>query len=319
MKVMGFLKSTRRDEHRIAILPGDLVKVNSCEQLVFEKGYGEKLGILDAEYLKHGCQTLDRAEVASQDVVCLPKPTHEDVLPLRKALLFGWIHAVQDQTMAQILCKNEMSAIAWEDMHLQGRHCFWRNNELSGEAAVYHALIQWGRVATGQSVALIGRGNAARGALRVLERLGCDVTVYNRATSHLLREEIARYDIIVNAVLWDTTRTDHLIYTEDLKKMRPGGLIIDVSCDAHMGIESSRPTSVQEPIFFVHGITHYAVDHTPTLCYKTASEAVRKVTSSYIDIILSGSPNSVIDDATIIRDGEILDSRISEFKNSQQG
>ena len=35
---------------------------------------------------------------------------------------------------------------------------------------------------------------------------------YNRRTEQLLREEIGRFDMIVNCVLWDTTRTDHIIY-----------------------------------------------------------------------------------------------------------
>ena len=52
-----------------------------------------------------------------------------------------------------------------------------------------------------------------------------------------------KYDVLVNCVLWDTTRTDRIIYREDLKKMKPGTLIIDVSCDPYLEIEINGESS----------------------------------------------------------------------------
>jgi len=151
--------------------------------------------------------------------------------------------------------------------------------------------------------------------VRILERLGCVITVYDRKTSPLLRDEIGCYDVIVNAVSWDVFRKDHLIYEEDLNKMRPGTMIIDISCDEAMGIQSSHPTSINNPVYVYKGVLHYAVDNSPSLFYRSASEAISKVVSGFLYDLVNGNCNEVVNKATIIRNGKILDERIRRFQN----
>ncbi len=65
--------------------------------------------------------------------------------------------------------------------------------------------------------------------------------------------------------------------------MRPGSIIIDISCDEHGGVESSKPTTIEEPIYEESGVIHYAVDHTPTLLHRAASKSISAVLRRYID------------------------------------
>jgi N5-(carboxyethyl)ornithine synthase len=311
---LGFPIPTKENERRRALLPTELAPLRNRAQLVFEAGYGAPLGIPDSAYRSAGARVADRGTVCALPAICIPKPMLEDEYYGAGKLLFGWIHAVQGRSMTDLLLTHRMTAIAWEDMMEGGRHSFWRNNELSGEAAIYHAFLQWGRVPDNHTVAVIGRGNVARGALRVLERSGCNVTVYDRKTVGLLRQEIERYDVVVNAVLWDVFRQDHLLYAEDLDRMAPGSLIIDISCDDHMGIESSHSTTISDPIYWERGIMHYVVDHTPALCYRSASESISLVVARFLDDLLEGRPHPVLDAATVIRDGAILDERIIRFQ-----
>jgi hypothetical protein len=51
------------------------------------------------------------------------------------------------------------------------------------------------------------------------------------------------------AVHWDVFRQDHLLYGEDLGRMKPDRQIIDISCDERMGIDTSRPTTIAERVF----------------------------------------------------------------------
>ncbi len=44
--------------------------------------------------------------------------------------------------------------------------------------------------------------------------------------------------------------------------MKPGTLIIDVTCNQGLEIETSRPTTIDDPVYTVDGIIHYAVDNT---------------------------------------------------------
>ena len=78
--------------------------------------------------------------------------------------------------------------------------------------------------------------------------MGADVVQYDRKQEDLFRKELGLYDVIVNGILWDTTRKDHIIYRDDLKRMKQNALIIDVSCDKHGGIETSVPTTIKDPI-----------------------------------------------------------------------
>lgn len=313
-KCIGFPIPRKEHENRRALLPADVASLAKPQQLVFEAGYGQVLGLDDDAYRTAGASVRPRSEVCDCEIICNPKPMTSDEYFGSGKTLFGWIHAVQGREITELLVKHEMTAIAWEEMYQDGRHSFWRNNELSGEAAVMHALLHWGRIAYGSQVAVIGRGNVARGAIRMLERLGCCLTVYDRRTSHLLRQEIHRYDIIVNAVLWDVFREDHLVYETDLGSMKPGGLIIDISCDEAMGIQSSRPTTIASPVYRHGGILHYVVDHAPTLFYQTATESISKVVAAFAADLERPESNPVLAKATIVRGGRILDDRIVRFQ-----
>lgn len=92
-------------------------------------------------------------------------------------------------------------------------------------------------------------------------------------------------------------------------------MIIDISCDRHGGIETSIPTTIDDPIYVVDGIKHYVVDHTPSLFYKTTSQSISEQVCKYIDLLCEEKYNQVLNKANCISNGKILDKRIIEFQN----
>ena len=68
--------------------------------------------------------------------------------------------------------------------------------------------------------------------------------------------------------------------------MRPGSLIIDIACDRCGGIETSVPTTIENPVYYIDGIAHYVVDHTPSLFWKTTSRSLSKEFCKYIDYLM---------------------------------
>lgn len=315
MKTIGFPISHKENENRRAMVPDDIRKSSVREFLFFEKGYGKVLGLSDEDYINAGANVVSRDEVLKKDIICDPKIGDADYLDeLENQTIFGWVHAVQNRDITDKLIDGKITAYAWEDMFNKGRHIFWRNNELAGEAAVMHAFQCFGAMPYETEVAVIGKGNTARGALKVLNMLGADVVQYDRHTEALLREEIGNYDVIVNCVLWDVSRTDHIIYREDLKRMKKGAMIIDVSCDRNGGIETSIPTTIESPTYTVDGVLHYVVDHTPSLFYKTFTYNNSKAIANYIDMLVRDEADEVLAKALIIKNGEIIDQRINEFQ-----
>jgi len=316
MRTIGFVVSHKENERRRALLPGDLQEVRHTGALRFEEGYGVVLGFPDEAYVEMGAEIVSKAEAYRQDVVCAlktPSPARRGLFGKRQTM-FGWIHAVQGRSITDFLLEREMTGIAWEDMFEDGRHCFWRNNEIAGEAAVMHSACFIGRLPQECKAAVIGRGNCARGAYKALARLGADVRVYDRKTVHKLPGEIGQFDIVANAVLWDVFCAGHLICRDDLARMKPGSIIVDISCDRGMGVETGRPTTIENPVYVVDGILHYAVDHTPALFYRSASESISAVVCRYVDQLAENNVGPVLEQATVIRDGAIIDERISLFQ-----
>lgn len=317
MKTVGFPISRKENEKRRALIPADIASVKNPGQLYIESGYGEVLGFSDADYAAQGCHIAGFADVAACDVICDAKIGDEPFLAdLRPGqTVFGWVHAVQNRDITDAIALKGATAYCWEDMFADGRHVFWRNNELAGEAAVMHAFLCWGKAPYHCDAALLGRGNVARGALKMLDKMGARVMVYDRRTEKQLQKDLGRYDVLVNGILWDTSRTDHIIYREDLKRMRRGALIIDISCDTHGGIETSESTTIEKPTYVVDGITHYVVDHTPSLFYKTVSESLSAEVVKYLDELIEDRPGAVLTACRSIHNGKILDRRIIDFQH----
>lgn len=316
MKTIGFPISHKENEKRRAMIPQYVTKVTHPEALFFETGYGDVLGFSDDEYIIAGANIVARDEVLKKNIICDPKIGDADYLDkLHNQTIFGWIHAVQNRDITDKIIDGKLTAYAWEDMFEKGRHVFWRNNELAGEAAVMHAFQCYGRMPYETDVAVIGRGNTARGAVKVLNMLGANVMQYNRHMEELLRNEIGNFDVIVNCVLWDVNRQDHIIYRDDLKRMKRNAMIIDVSCDRCGGIETSVPTTISDPTYVVDGVLHYAVDHTPALFHRTFTFDNSEVITPYLDMLIQDTPNDVLRGALLVNNGVIIDDRIIKYQN----
>lgn len=301
-KTMGFVNSHKENEKRIALLPEHIMTITNADQLFFETGYGEILGIADAEYMALGCHVQSRADVLCQDIICEPKIGDSEFLSqLQKGqTIFGWVHAEQNKEIADKLTQSGVKAYAWENMDYMNRHCFWINNELAGEGAIMHAYQLIGEMPYNTKVAILGRGNVSHGAQKILQNLGAEVHIYNRNQEALFQEELPQYDVIINAILWDLKRTDHIMYRKDLPRLKKNAIIIDVSCDRAGAIETSIPTTIANPTYMVDGILHYVVDHTPSLLYRTASYAISEEIAKYIDDLIENRANATLEASVVV-------------------
>lgn len=316
MKSIGFVKSHKSGEKRIGLVPDNLKIINNPEKMYIEEGYGQNLGFDDSEYKKYGVNIAKREEVLKCDIIVDPKLGDADYLNelSPKKTLFGWAHAVQNIDFTTEMIKKKNTVIAWEEMYDNGRYIFYKNRELAGEAGVIQAILYSGIMPYDAKIAIIGNGKTAKGASRVLTGLGGYVDVYTRKLEKLFKEKLGEYDYIVNCVMWDTSRTDRLIYKEDLLRMKKGAIIIDISCDPNLEIETTHATTIENPVYKVNGITHYAVDNTPSIFYKTATYNVCEAVEKYYNYLIDEKENEVINKAIVIKDGKIIDKRISDFR-----
>lgn len=322
MKTVGIPISHKENERRRLLMVDDIKKIDHPDCVFVEHGYGEVLGYSDEDYIRAGVHVTSREEVLRKGIICDPKIGDAEYLELLDGqTIFGWIHAVQNRDITDRIIASRLTGYAWEDMYEDGRHSFWRNNEIAGEAAVFHAYMCHGIFPYNTKAAVLGRGNVARGAIKTLNYMGASVIQYDRNQEALFRKELDCYDVVVNGILWDISRHDHIIYREDLKRMRHNALIIDVSCDRNGGIETSVPTTIENPIYVVDGVTHYAVDHTPTLFWKTTSKSLSEEFVKYIDYLIEERENDclVLSKCHNFEKGTILDQRINNYQSRNTG
>ena len=66
---MGLVISRKNNERRRALLPEHIGAIRNKGQLMFETGYGEALGIGDAEYIRAGAKVETRDEALECDII----------------------------------------------------------------------------------------------------------------------------------------------------------------------------------------------------------------------------------------------------------
>ena len=314
MKTVGLIISHKNNEKRRALIPEDLNKITNLNNLYFERGYGESLGLSDSDYI--GAKFVSRAEALNCDIILDVKLGDADYLDEldNGKILCGWAHAVQNIPFTTTAIKKKFTVIAWENIFKNDRYIFYKNREIAGEAAILQGLRYAEKCPYDLKVAVLGNGQTAKGAIRILNGLGADVDVYGRKLENSFKKNMFKYDVLVNCILWDTARTDRIIYRKDLQKMKPGTLIIDVSCDPYLEIETSHATTIDNPVYVVDGVVHYAVDNTPAMYPKSVSKVLSNNFAGYIDNLINDNYPIELEKSIAIKNGIIVDDEIIKFR-----
>lgn len=318
-KTMGLVISHKNNEKRRAILPEDVKLLRNPDMLYFETGYGDSVGYTDADYIAAGAHVVSREEALKCDIITDVKLGDADYLEEvdNGKLLFGWAHAAQGITFTDKCLEKNFTVIAWEEIFEKGRYIFYRNREVAGEAGILQAFCHYGKMPYESRVAIIGNGQTAKGAQRILHGLGATVDVYGRKLEKLFREKMYEYDVIVNCVMWDLSRKDRLIYKEDLKKFKPHTMIVDISCDPNLEIETSHPTTISDPVYIQDGVIHYAVDNTPAMFPMTVTKVLSKGCVSIFDAVIEDELTPALTDAMVIENGHIRNQSVWDFREKR--
>ncbi|GHG03974.1 MULTISPECIES: N(5)-(carboxyethyl)ornithine synthase [Amycolatopsis] len=131
---------------------------------------------------------------------------------------------------------------------------------------------------------------------------------------------LAEHDIVVNCVLQDTAAPLTFLLEDDLAAFAPGSLIVDVSCDEGMGFSWARTTTFADPAFVVgDGITYYAVDHSPSYLWNSATWEISEALLPFLGTVVGG-PSAWDGDETVrraieIRDGVVRNPAVLAFQH----
>ncbi|MBC8377322.1 MAG: NAD(P) transhydrogenase subunit alpha [FCB group bacterium] len=240
-----------------------------------------------------------------------------------------------------------------------GRHTFYKNNEMAGYCAVLHALRLKGidgHYGNQRKVIIFSFGAVSRGAIYALKARGFrDITICIQRPDQWVREEvldceyiriregnagearmlvvehdgtekpladlISESDIIVNGTLQEPNHPIDFVTEDEMSSLKPGCLIIDVSCDEGMGFFFAKPTSFKNPMFQVGKVDYYAVDHTPSYLWESASRSISAALVVHLPDVLAGyeswQQNETIRQAVNLDAGVIVKPDIISFQNRE--
>lgn len=245
----------------------------------------------------------------------------------------------------------------WGPKGQMGRHTFYKNNEMAGYCAVLHALQLKGidgHYGNQRKTIIFSFGTVSRGAIYALKARGFrDITICIQRPDHEVREEIldvhyvrivsgvgneprimvvehdgnkrplsdliSESDIIINGIFQDTDDPLDFVKKDEQHILKPGCLIIDVSCDEGMGFYFAKPTTFKNPMLIIGDVDYYAVDHTPSYLWESASRSISAALVVHLPDIMEGheywKQNRTIYNAINIHAGEIKKESILSFQN----
>jgi alanine dehydrogenase len=320
--IVGVPKETKADEYRVAMLPVGAEELTAAGHTVlFEAGAGQGSGIADAQYATAGATLVEGPDAiwARADlIVKVKEPQEREWSRLRRGqTIFTYFHFAADEALTRAILESGVTAIAYETLRdARGTlPLLTPMSEVAGrmsiqEGAKYLERPQEGRgillagvpgVAPAE-VAILGGGVVGSNAAKVAAGLGANVHILDinvdrlrylddimppnvttlYSDRHTIRETIERADLVVGAILITGARAPRLVRREDLARMKPGAVIVDVAIDQGGCVETSRPTTHAHPTYVVDGVVHYCVTNMPGAVGRTSTYALCNVTLPYV-------------------------------------
>jgi alanine dehydrogenase len=320
--IVGVPKEIKADEYRVAMLPVGVEELTQLgHSILIEAGAGLGSGIADAQYLAAGASIEGHADAiwARSDLIVKVKEPQASEWPhLRRGqVVFTYFHFAADEALTQALIASGITAIAYETLRdARGNlPLLTPMSEVAGrmsiqEGAKYLERPQEGRgillagvpgVAPAE-VVILGGGVVGANAAKVAAGLGANVHILDvnvdrlrylddimppnvttlYSDRHTILETIERADLVIGAVLITGARAPRLVRRQDLARMKPGSVIVDVAIDQGGCVETSRPTTHQQPTYLVDGVVHYCVTNMPGAVGRTSTYALCNVTLPYV-------------------------------------
>jgi alanine dehydrogenase len=319
--IIGVPKELKPDEYRVGLVPAGVKALSEEGHTVYiEAGAGEGSGISDREYEEAGAQILedpDEVWARADLIIKVKEPIPVEYARLREGqILFTYLHLAPAPELTRELLARKVTGIAYETItDAEGRlPLLTPMSEVAGRMAVQVGATYLQKTHGGRGVLLggvpgvlpakvviLGAGVVGTNATRIAVGMGAQVTVMDKNLDRLrylddifgsqirtlvsntynIWNAIENADLVICGVLIPGAAAPKLITREMLACMHKGAVIVDVSVDQGGCVETSRPTTHSDPVFFVDDVLHYCVPNMPGAVPRTSTFALTNVTLPY--------------------------------------
>jgi alanine dehydrogenase len=362
MTVIGVPTEIKTHEYRVALTPSGVRELTDHgHEVLVQAGAGEGSAIADDDYLAQGARVVpDAAAVFAQAqlIVKVKEPQPAEVARLRPHhTLFTYLHLAADAQLTRGLMASGATCIAYETVEdPQGRlPLLAPMSEVAGKIATQSGAFMLQRPLGGRGVLLggvpgvaagrvmvIGGGVVGQNAAEIAIGLGAETYVYDRSIDRLrelevllngrastcfastleIEQRLPDVDLVIGAVLVHGAKAPHVVSREQLKLMKPGSVLVDVSIDQGGCFETSRPTTHADPTYVVDGVVHYCVANMPGAVPTTSTYALTNATMPYLVRLADEGLGALRDDAGFraglnVCQGEVTYAPVAEIVGVQ--
>ena len=340
--IIGVPREIKQAENRVGLTDSNVCQlVENGHQVLVETGAGRGSLITDKKYESAGARLLStREEVYRQSemIVKVKEPLPEEYDLLQKdQILYTFLHLAPELELTQALLKQKVKAIAYETIQEEDGSLplLKPMSEVAGRLATQVGAIYLQKDHGGKGILLggvpgvfqghtviIGGGTVGVNAAFIAIGLGSKVTILDLNPARLEyishhyhgrvqtlysnRENIERAvrsaDLLIGAVLLAGSKAPRLVTREMIAGMSEGSVVVDVSVDQGGCVETTRPTSHENPTFVYEGVIHYAVPNIPGIVARTSTYALTNVTFKYaLEIANKGLESAVRESSALVR------------------
>ena len=321
MKV-GVPTEIKTDEYRVALTPAGVRELREHgHDVVVQAGAGDGSAISDDQYRAQGAEILPDAEAVfgeAELIVKVKEPQPGEVAMLEpRHTLFTYLHLAPDADLTRGLVESGATCVAYETVEdARGRlPLLAPMSEVAGKIATQAGAFMLEKPLGGRGILLggvpgvasakvmvIGGGVVGMNAAFIAIGMEAEVYVYDRNIDRLreldiyfagrastcyastleIEQRLPEVDLVIGAVLVHGAKAPYVIRRNQLKHMKRGAVLVDVSIDQGGCFETSRPTTHSDPTFEVDGVTHYCVANMPGAVPITSTFALTNATLPYV-------------------------------------
>ncbi len=317
MKI-GVPKEIKTLEFRVGMTPAGVRElVHDGHEVMVETNAGAGIGMSDSDYTAAGARVVATPEeifAEAEMIIKVKEPQLNECAMLREGqVLFTYLHLAADPEQAKALLESGCTAIAYETVTSdgQGLPLLTPMSEVAGRLSIQCGAYALQKANGGRGVLLggvpgvepgrvvvVGGGVAGLSAADMAVGLGAQVTILDRSIPRLryiddifggrvhsiysTKDEVDRLipqaDLVVGSVLIPGASAPKLVSEQNIKDMKPGAVVVDISIDQGGCFATSRPTTHADPTYVMHDVVHYCVTNMPGAVPRTSTLALTNAT-----------------------------------------
>lgn len=350
--IIGIPKEIKKGEGRVAMTPAGVRTLSRAgHRTLVEKEAGRASGFADEEFKEAGAEVVgDERKLFDEGELILKvkEPLPEEYALFHEGqILFAYLHLAADKSLTEALLRTKIVGIAYETVQEDNGYLplLAPMSEIAGRVSPLVGAFYLAKHTGGMGkfiagvpgvpparVVIIGGGTVGANAAKMAAGMGAQVTILDvnvermrylddimpanvtTLTSNLrnLESILPETDLVIGAVLIPGAKAPCLVKRHMLRSMKTGSVIVDVAVDQGGCVETTHPTTQDDPVFEVDNVLHYCVANMPGAYPQTSTLALTNVTLPYVlEIANKGYKDALRQNPALAKGLNVLDGMLT--------